>query len=327
MDNVIKSFEEYVYDCIGVSVSRCERLEPTALPFFLLDAYDFYRTKILHRPCVLLVPRSDNDISPATVRKHVDRVSDTLHETAVFVCPSVSSYNRKRLIDYKVPFVVPGNQMYLPELMIDLREYFIAARTGKAAFSPSTQAVVLYVLYHYPEQPFIPSELAKPLGYSGMAMTRAFDNIEAAHLGRIEEQGRQRRLWISEQRRAFWQKTLPYLKTPVRRNIWLGTVPEELRHYAAGQTALSRYSMLAPPAYTTYAATKNDWDYYKRHYEIEELKCKDEAKYKLQIWSYAPALFAEGDSVDKLSLYLSLKDNTNERIEAAIEAMMGTVGW
>ena len=327
MESVVKSFEKYIYDCIGVPVSGCERLEPTALPYFLLDAYDFYKTQILHRPCVLMVPKSDDGISPATARKHVDRVRDTLHEAAVFVCPSVSSYNRKRLIDYKVPFVVPGNQMYLPELMIDLREYFIAARTGKTAFSPSTQAVILYVLYHYREQPFIPSELAKALGYSSMAMTRAFDDIEAAHLGRIEEQGRQRRLWISEERRSFWEKTLPYLKTPVRRSVWLRTVPEELRHYAAGQTALSRYSMLAPPAYTTYAATKNDWDYYKRHYAIEEIGNKDEAKCKLQIWSYAPALFAEGDTVDKLSLYLSLKDHRDERVEAAIEAMMETVGW
>ena len=36
----------------------------------------------------------------------------------------MASYERKRLIEQKVPSIVPGNQLYLPDLGLDLREYF-----------------------------------------------------------------------------------------------------------------------------------------------------------------------------------------------------------
>jgi len=42
----------------------------------------------------------------------------------IYVRAQVTAYNRKRLIEQKVPFIVPGNQMYLPMLAIDLREHF-----------------------------------------------------------------------------------------------------------------------------------------------------------------------------------------------------------
>ena len=42
----------------------------------------------------------------------------------VYVTGALASYERKRLIEQKVPFMVPGNQLYLPDLGIDLREYF-----------------------------------------------------------------------------------------------------------------------------------------------------------------------------------------------------------
>jgi DNA-binding MarR family transcriptional regulator len=293
----------------------------------MLDEYDLYRTSIHHKKYVLLVPRADKEISPATVRKHIDMVKERLHEEVVFICPLVSSYNRRRLIEYKVPFVVPGNQMYLPDLMIDLREHFLSEQKTKSKFSPSTQAVILSILYHFRMQPFIPSQLAKKLGYSNMAMTRSFDEIESAGLGRINLEGRQRWLRIQTDRRPFWEKTLPYLKTPVRQTIWLGMMPDQLRQVQAGQTALSHYSMLAPSKYVTFAVEKKDWDSYRRQHDIEELKFKEDADFQLQIWSYPPGLFAEEGIADKFSLYLSLNENPDERIQAALEAMMETIAW
>jgi len=327
MASIIKSFESYIYKNIGVSVSPCTRAKVTSLPYFILDEYVLYRTKILHKEYILLVPKSQQEVSPATVRKHVDIVKDKLCQEVVFVHPSISSHNRKRLIEYKVPFVVPDNQMYLPDLMIDLRDHFFSARSGKTTFSPSTQVVILYILHHFRAQPFIPSELAKRLGYSNMAMTRAFDEIETATIGRIDTEGRQRWLWVQDNPQQFWQKTLAFLRTPVRRQVWLRSLPEELRQFEAGQTALSRYSMLAPSNYKTFAAEKKDWDFYARKYAVETFKSKEDADFQLQLWNYSPTLFAEDNAVDKFSLYLSLKDNEDERIQAALEKMMESIEW
>ena len=60
----------------------------------------------------------------------------------VYVTRTFAPYECKRLIEQKVPFLVPGNQRYLPDLGIDLREHFrkptVAAHT---ALSPATRFI------------------------------------------------------------------------------------------------------------------------------------------------------------------------------------------
>ncbi len=327
MAGIVTSFRKYISEDIGISVSSFNRVKATSLPYFILDAYVLYRINILHKECVLLMARTDQEVSPATIKKHIGIIREKFCEDIIFVHPSLSARNRKRLIEYKVPFVIPGNQMYLPDLMIDLREHFFSARSSKPKFSPSTQAVILYILHHFRAKPFIPSDMANQLGYSNTAMGRAFDEIEAANLGQINIEGRQRCFWPLNEKRQFWQKAVLYLKTPVRRQVWIRTLPDELRTYEAGETALSRYSMLAPGKHKTFAVIRKDWDFYKRSDLLEEVKSKEDANLQLQIWNYSPKLLARGETVDKFSLYLSLKDNNDERIQGALEEMMESIQW
>jgi hypothetical protein len=42
----------------------------------------------------------------------------------------------------------------------------------------------------------------------------------------------------------------------------------------------------------------------------------------IEVWNYAPSLFAHDGWVDKISLYLSLKDNNDERIQHELTLMM-----
>jgi hypothetical protein len=53
----------------------------------------------------------------------------------------------------KIPFIVPGNQLYLPDLGLDLREYFRQrSPTAQSALSPSAQAMLITALLHQPWQ-------------------------------------------------------------------------------------------------------------------------------------------------------------------------------
>lgn len=57
------------------------------------------------------------------------------------IAATLACCERKRLIEQKVPLLVPGNQLYLPDLGIDLREYFRKPPTAPdTARSPATQA-------------------------------------------------------------------------------------------------------------------------------------------------------------------------------------------
>ena len=47
----------------------------------------------------------------------------------------------------------------------------------------------------------------------------------------------------------------------------------------------------------------------------------------VEIWSYAPVLFAAVGWVDRLSLYLSLRETQDERVLAALDQMIKEVPW
>lgn len=66
--------------------------------------------------------------------------------TVVYACKQMSSALRARLVSKGVPFAVPGNQLYIPQLATDLREHYRSPDRGRGEFlSPIAQLV----LFHY----------------------------------------------------------------------------------------------------------------------------------------------------------------------------------
>ena len=327
MKDLVNRLKRYLLDTLGITVTLSKSASLGSLPFFLQDIYDVFQVRLLNENFIVLVSRNDSELTPATIHKHIDIVSQQLKMKAVFVCSTISSFNRKRLIEHKVPFVIPGNQMYLPDLGIDLREYFIKKRSKAAILGPSTQAVILYALTQTMIEPLTPTQLAEALGYSRMAMTRSFDEIESLELAEVSITGRKRLVSFDKNRRNLWEKALPHLRSPVKGNVWLKALIDELPVCQAGLTALACYSMLTPPKRQIYAAFAKDWKSIKSKYPHEIISCSDDAGYELEVWSYSPDLFANGKIVDPFSLYLSLRDIKDERVESAIEKMMEGIEW
>jgi DNA-binding MarR family transcriptional regulator len=231
------------------------------------------------------------------------------------------------LIEQKVPFIVSGNQMYLPMLAIDLREHFRRIREKAPTFSPSTQVVVLHALLRDAGKVLIPAELAPQLGYSAMTMTRAFDELETANLAEVTVRGRERCLRFVGGRKEIWEKALPFLRSPVSKRLFIRRASGLEGAMRAGLTALARFSMLAPPEYTTYALSREDWKALRQRHKINEVPVQDPDASEVEVWWYPPVLFAEDGIVDPLSLYLSLKEDRDERTEAALEEMMEKFKW
>jgi hypothetical protein len=327
MKDLVNRLKRYLLDTLGITVTLSKPINQGSLPFFLQDIYDVFQVRLLNEEFIVLASRNDSELTPATIHKHIDIVSQKLKIKAVFVHSIISSFNRKRLIEHKVPFVIPGNQMYLPDLGIDLREYFIKKRSKTVILGPSTQAVILYALTQIMVEPLTPTQLAEALGYSRMAMTRSLDEIESLELAEVSITGRKRLVCFDKNRRNLWGKALPHLRSPVKENVWLKALIDELPVCQAGLTALARYSMLTPPPKQVYAVFAKNWKDIKRKYPHEIISYPDEAEYELEVWSYSPDLFANGKIVDPFSLYLSLRDIKDERVESAMEKMMEGFEW
>lgn len=52
-------------------------------------------------------------------------------------------------------------------------------------------------------------------------------------------------------------------------------------------------------------------------------------RYRLQVWQYEPSILAEPgrNTVDRLSLYQTLKDELDERIQDALQDMLKQISW
>jgi DNA-binding MarR family transcriptional regulator len=296
------------------------------LPHFLNELYGFAEMDLFGRHFLLVIDATPAEQSPAALRKHMDLIQTKQKDDVVYVRTRMTAFNRKRLIEHKVPFIVPGNQMYLPALAIDLREHFRNLRTETSQLSPSTQAVIIYTLARKIEVR-TPLEMAQALGYSAMSMTRAFDELEATNLAEVTVRGRERCIRFTAHGQELWTKARPFLRSPVNKRLFVRRTEAGANALRAGLSALGQYSMLASPACCTYALSRGDWKSLKAKDHLILVPTHDSDTDEIEIWSYAPALFADRNLVDPLSLYLSLMDNHDERVEASLEEMIRKFAW
>ena len=107
------------------------------------------------------------------------------------------------------------------------------------------------------------------------------------------------------------------LHNPQRRIIGLEKIPQGLPVYESGINALSKYSMLSPDSQMEYAVEAKEFNKLgiKPECPIED------APLLLELWNYAPAIIG-GDSIDPFSLYLTLKDDPDDRVQIALETMI-----
>ena len=53
----------------------------------------------------------------------------------------------------------------------------------------------------------------------------------------------------------------------------------------------------------------------------------DEADARVEAWSYDPCALTELDTADPLSVYLTLRESPDERIQEQLEALMKRISW
>lgn len=321
----------YLQEVLGIATPDLKvwaRVEE--LPYFLRDAFEFFELELARKSVVLAMERQDRKPSSRDLRTWFDKLEDMAGQPVVYVTGTMASYERRRLIELKIPFIVPGNQLYLPDLGLDLREHFRQPlRAAAATLSPSAQAMLITALLRQPWQlDWQPSAIAEALGYTPMTLSRAVKELIATGLATSHTVGRIRWLRTEQPPQQIWEQAEPLLRSPVRRTAWLApdtriaAAPRPL----AGLSALARYTMLAEPSHSVFAVSAADWKT-ALHAGIEELPEPVSGASEWQLWSYGPALLPGATTVDPLSLALSLRDNPDERIQLALDELKGQRPW
>jgi DNA-binding MarR family transcriptional regulator len=317
-----QEIERYLLETLGLTARIAAWESSGRLPLYLRDGFRYYRTDLVGIPCLLMVDSTAEPAPPATIRKKMDQVRPKWEGQLIYVRQQVASHQRKRLIEQRIPFIVPGNQLYLPMLGIDLREHFRKQREKPLKLKPATQTLVLHLLLHDDDTLRTPVDFAERLGYTKMTMSRAFDELETEQLCEVTREGRERRLRLREGRKQLWESALPLLQSPTQQRHYLRHSKLQVA-ITAGLTALARYSMLAAPRTPTVAVSHKEWQA-TQHSTVHP---DDPDTTEVEIWSYDPKLFATQGIADRFSLYLSLRDNSDERVQLSLTEMMENVTW
>lgn len=326
----ISDLQEYLHETLGV-VPRVKPFTDTrGFPHFLRDAFELYELHLMNQAILLAVDKRSRPPAIASLRKQLAALQMRAQRPVAYVIPTLASYERKRLIEQKVPFIVPGNQLYLPSLGIDLREYFRQqAQTERTQLSPATQAILVAALLRRPWQAnWKPTELATELGYTAMTLSRAIRELTAANLATLRQERRVRVLQSDSAPSKIWESAMPLLRSPVRRTAWAlpgsGLRPSQLRQ--AGLSALAHYTMLAEPQWPVYAVTVPQWNAATRS-GLRVLTEPESDACEWQVWNYSPQLLSGAATVDSLSLTLSLKGENDERVQQALDQLKEQFPW
>jgi DNA-binding ferritin-like protein len=260
----------------------------------------------------------------------MDYLRKSWPDDIVLVCDRMDAFLRHRLIERKIPFITPFNQAYLPNLGIDLREYYRSGATRPPTtdtLSPAAQVVFLHLLQSKsPEH--TTSSLHEDLGYTIMTLNRALDTLSERGLVRVNAEKWKKIVGLSKSRPDSWTSAQAELMSPIKRTEYLDrrfirTVASSERMLLSGISALATLTDIAETS-DIYAIDTKTLTLLKEMKNFQNSRKYMPESIEVEVWSYDPRIIAHKASriVDPLSLFLTLKESKDERIQAALENMM-----
>ncbi|MCE5179302.1 MAG: hypothetical protein LLF81_09175 [Porphyromonadaceae bacterium] len=273
--------------------------------------------------CVIQAKNEKESITPGNYKKITRQVETVMNMPVVVLLDSLTYYERERLINQEVYFIISDKYAFLPSLIVNVQ----AKKRDKnpTRLTPAAQYVLLYYLLDDKnENEFTIKKLEEIVPYNYVTLARAVTSLENCQLcdTEIQDDTGIKFIHFINSKRELWTKAQKQLFSPVKKVLYSDSKPEG-NFSISGINALSHYSHLNPEQYETLAI----WD---KHFNQADGQYNEiEGLYKVEIWKYPTSIpyQEQGGIVDKLSLYLSMKDDPDSRIEKELEIMIEEMKW
>lgn len=260
------------------------------------------------------------DLTPTQYLNQWEKLQNILSAKVIFVFESLPAIKRNRFFQLHIPFIVPGSQFYLPPGINFSERQKRQVAIGEFLSYPAQLLVIREILFH-DVSGTIQKELAVKTGYTPMSISSAIENLERFGLCRVEKKWKECLAYFQLQGKDLWEKSLLLMRSPVRKKVYINFIPTNLP--LSGISALSQWSMISPDPLSVYAVSfmgKN------RKSILSSTVSEDIARCVVEVWQYKPLAMPE-NTVDPLSLYLSMKDEDDPRIQGCLQEMMENIKW
>lgn len=322
----LRELIKYMEDVAGVipDAKPMPKAALAVLPVYLASAFIIHEVHLFGHSIVIAIPKANEKPNLAQLAKERELLATKLGKDVVLILPQIKSYERRRLVQKQVPFIVPGRQMFLPMLLVDLRESFptrISIQKDTLSWVAQVMLIRHITTGDITGRPL--AMLAKVLGYTAMAITQGLDELSALGFCQRVQDGRARTIRFELAPGDLWREALPHLRSPVKRRYWVRrlSVPNACPLHA-GMTALSEATTIASLPKNILAMSAKNARKAMDEGAMDNCPFEEDATIVVEAWAYAPKILSEGPSVDPLSLYLTMKDDPDERVQMAIEQIV-----
>lgn len=308
---------------IPLELSPMERNELKGLNMDTLLKFTFSKATFHGQGLCIIRQKGGETLTPARYRRYASLIEAVVKLPVVVRSDSLSYIYRQRMIEQGVYFIISDKYAFLPSLIANTAGK--EKKKPKAFFSPAAQFLLLYYL-QTPEMdsPFIIKDLEKRLPYNYLALTRAVSELEGLGLCHAEtEAGSTKRISFTGTREQLWKQAQKWLRNPVRKVVY-SERKTDMPYAVSHINALAHYSHLNPEEKDTLAIGESD---FRKAVKDGWVTNEIEGNFKTEVWMYPPRMLPDSLFVDKLSLYLAMKEEQDPRIEKELYLLINNMQW
>ncbi|MGN0224394.1 MAG: winged helix-turn-helix domain-containing protein [Muribaculaceae bacterium] len=303
-----------------VSITSAPAATLQCLPIALVASYDFFIGAMLGVDTLFVAVKDMQDLTPQKLAKQVAKIAQFTNLPVVCIFERLESFQLTRLAKQGVNFIDAGKHAFLPSFLIALTNGRAGGSPTADEMPPFAQFIVLYHLQVESLTGETSSELSKRFQASYSTCSRALQWLKAKGLV-IADGAKAKPIAFKYCGKELWENALQYMVAPIQRYITVASIPAGVEYAYSGERALSQYTMLDCNKRVV-AISKGKYNEIKDSLIIDPY-----GEVTIEIWNYDPCKLGMSGYVDRLSLYLSLKDNQDERVSKELETMIQEIQW
>lgn len=308
---------EQFFEC-KVKVSECKSKLP--LPIFM-TMREINQIELCGVRFAVVNVKNEAELTVAAMKKQQKQYEDALRCPVAYDVAVNNIAMRNALVRKGISFIdLPGN-VFLPFMGIVLQDIYVKQRIRADKMMPATQMVFLELLYMADDESALKSEIAGRLNLTKTSITRATAQLKEMGLISQKKTGTEIAISRNYSGREYYENAKEYLINPIQKTVTVMENESTRYMWYAGESALSRKTLLNPPRIEERAVYKGNEMVDQFDYADERVVDKDSIT-KIQLWKYNPGYFVRNGMVDPVSLICSFKGNEDERIEMCMEELL-----
>ena len=287
--------------------------------------YKFYDGEFHGMPLLFVEPKG-KVAAPRSLSVTASNLTSLFQLPTVFLLPACPAYERQRLIDKDVYFIVSDKYVHLPMLLANER---IRKTKQAKALTPVAQYLLLYHLQIESIEGLAARDIENKIPYSYASITLGVTCLEDLGLCQKVSDGSKRKvIHFDKMGKELWEQAQPLLVNPVEERIYCDNLLTEEHFTTCGINALAHYTWLNPdPERIIMMTAKQLRDF--RASGVIVRPNEFDGNIIIEAWKYPPvtSIGIKAEWVDRLSLAVSLREDADPRVEGEVERLINEIEW